>query len=80
VRLPAPRVEVPLAALDVPPRRCPVERLQERVSWQTVGLFEARGDVPPHVDQHAAEVEDDPADHLSGRQGSFGRGLHDAVR
>jgi hypothetical protein len=50
------------------------------VPGQTVDVLEAGGDVPPHVDQDAAEVEDDPADARNFRQGRFGRRLHDAVR
>ena len=80
VRVVTPRGEVAVAPLDLPPGRRTVQGLEEGVPRQAVRLFQAGGDVPPHVDQHAAEVEDDPADARSSHSGRFGRGLHDAVR
>ncbi len=50
------------------------------MAWQPVRLFQARGDVPPHVDEDAAEVEDHSADPVGRRVGAVHRGLHDAVR
>ena len=80
VRVVPPRGEVALAPLDLAPGRRPVQGLEQGVAGQAVGVLEAGGDVPPHVDQDAAEVEDDSADARFFRQGRFGRRVHDAVR
>ena len=59
VRLGAPREEVALTPLDGQPGRRPVQGLEEGVTGEPVRLFQRLGDVPPHVHEHAAEVEND---------------------
>src|SRR5262249_58290970 len=50
----------------VTPGGCPVERLEDRRARQAVGAIEVAGDVPAHVPQDAAEVEDDGAEANTG--------------
>jgi len=62
VRLASPRVGIPAATLDGAPRLRAVQRLEHRGSRQAVRPVQLAGDIPAHVPQDAAEVEDDGAE------------------
>jgi hypothetical protein len=50
------------------------------VTREPVRPFERLGDIPPHVHQHSAEVENDSTDGRTRTEGSLGGGLHEGVR
>ena len=68
-----PRGRIAHAALDVSPGRAAVERLEHRGLRQAVGAVQLARDVPAHVPQDAAEVEDDGAEASSGGHAGSGR-------
>src|SRR5215469_16861737 len=56
-----PGLPIAAAALDIAPRRRAVEGLENGQPRQAMRLVELARDVPAHVPEHAAEVEDDAA-------------------
>src|SRR5262249_20745222 len=69
-----PRLRIADAALDGPPGVVAVQRLEHRRPGQTVLALQGMRDVPAHVEEDAAEVEDDRVESNSGRPSPFREG------